>query len=431
MTIDNFNVGVIGFGTIGGGVVRILQKDKALLKARAGIGVTLTTVADIAPQRKEGIDYDGFEMISDASALVTDEKIHIVVELIGGVSPARSFIETALKNRKHVVTANKELMAKHGKALIALAKENGVNLFYEASSGGGIPIINALTSALAANRYQKIYGILNGTTNYILTKMFYEGADFEAVLEEAQDLGYAEADPSSDVEGHDVAYKLAILGSIAFNCYFENEDVYREGITRISARDIDVAKKYGYVIKLVATGIAHGNEAVELRVHPVMVKGDHPLASVNGSFNAVYVEGENVGETMFYGRGAGELPTASAIVGDIVTILRGAESKTSSPTLNFGEETRRVIPMGDIESKYYLRLTVADRAGVLAAITKSFGDHKVSIRTVEQTDHPGASNAELVMTTHIVKEAQIQEAIREIEKLDSVEEVCSLIRIDL
>ncbi len=428
--LDNFNIGVIGLGTIGGGVVKILQKDQKILRERAGVGVTLKSVADIAPQQKAGIDYDRFEMLDDAMKLINDDAIHIVVELIGGVSPAKKFIETALKNKKHVVTANKELMAKHGKTLIALAKENDVNLFYEASSGGGIPIINALTSALAANKYQKIYGILNGTTNYILSKMYSEGAEFEAVLEEAKALGYAEADPSSDVDGHDVAYKLAILGSIAFNCYFEDEDVYREGITGISFRDIKIAKKFGYVIKLVAIGIAHGDEAVELRVHPVMVKRDHPLASVNGSFNAVYVEGENVGETMFYGRGAGEMPTASAIVGDIITILRGAETKKTSTTLYFGGEKKRVVPMGDIESKYYLRVLVADQPGVLAAISKAFGDHNVSIKTVEQAD-PVGDHAEIVMMTHMVKESQMQQAAKDIEALSVVEKVCSLIRIDL
>ena len=422
-----FQVGVIGFGTIGTGVVKILQKDAAILAERAGRPIVLKTVADVAPQKKEGVDYTAFTLVNDAMTLIEDPEIDLVVELVGGVTHAKRFIEAALKNKKHVVTANKELIAKHGKALIALAREMEVNLFYEASSGGGIPIINALTSSLAANPYRKIYGILNGTTNYILSKMTSEGAEFEEVLKEAQALGYAEADPSSDVDGHDVAYKLTILSSIAFNCYFENADVFREGIRNISFRDIAVAKQHGYVIKMLAIGIAREGDTVELRVHPVMLKSDHPLASVNGSFNAVYVEGENVGETMFYGRGAGELPTASAVLGDVIAIVRSVDLLGSSPTLRFGGDQRRVLPMGEVESKYYLRISAKDHPGVLAAVSKVFGDNDVSITTVQQTD-PVGDDAEIVIMTHVVKESQMQRALESIGALASVNRVCSLIR---
>lgn len=425
-----FQVGVIGLGTIGTGVVKVLQKDSNLLEARTGRPIVLKTVADISPQKKEGIDYSKFSLVNDAMQIINDPSIDLVVEVIGGVTHAKTFIEAALKNKKHVVTANKELIAKHGRALIGLAKDQGVNLFYEASSGGGIPIINALTSSLAANSYNKIYGILNGTTNYILSKMTAEGAEFDDVLKEAQQLGYAEADPTSDVDGHDVAYKLTILSSIAFDCYFESSDIFREGIRNISFRDIAVAKQYGYVIKLLAIGIAREENQVELRVHPVMIKQSHPLAAVNGSFNAVFVEGANVGETMFYGRGAGELPTASAVVGDIVTIVRGAEIRETSPTLRFGASKKQIIPMGDIESKYYLRLIAKDHPGVLAAISKVFGDNGVSITTVQQTD-PVGEDAEIVIMTHTVKESQIQKALAAIEQLDVVSRVCSLIRTGL
>ncbi len=424
------NVGVIGLGTIGTGVVKILQKDADILKARSDTEIILKAVADIDPKEKAGIDYDKFRLTRDASQIIDDPEIDIVVEVIGGVTHAKTFIEAALGAKKHVVTANKELMAKHGRALIALAKAQGVDLFYEASSGGGIPIINALTSALAANRFQRFYGILNGTTNYILTKMHQEGAEFGDVLKEAQELGYAEADPTSDVDGHDVAYKLTILGSIAFDCTLNIDDVYREGIRGISFRDIEIAKQYGYVIKLLAIGILRDADRVELRVHPVMLESSHPLAAVNESFNAVYVEGENVGETMFYGRGAGELPTASAIVGDIVSISRAIDADGSTPCLNFGGTEKRVIPMGDIESKYFLRLIVKDTPGVFAAISRIFADQGVSITSAQQFTSRGV-DAEIVIITHHVKESRIQEAMRQISDLEVVRKVSSLIRAEL
>ncbi len=430
MSGQSFNVGVIGFGTIGTGTVKVLLKDQDILEQRAGRKIVLKTVADISPQKKDGIDYSKFTLVDDASKIINDPSIDLVVEVIGGVTHAKKYIEEAIKNKKHVVTANKELIAKHGKELIAMAKEAGVNLFYEASSGGGIPIINALTSSLAANSYKKIYGILNGTTNYILSKMTAEGAEFEDVLKEAQSLGYAEADPSSDVDGHDVAYKLTILSSIAFDCYFNHESIYREGIRSISFRDIAAAKQYGYVIKLLAIGIAQSDSKVELRVHPVMIRQSHPLASVNGAFNAVYVEGENVGETMFYGRGAGEMPTASAVVGDIVAIARDAALGKSSTTLDFGKKDKKTISMGEIESMYYLRLMAVDHPGVLASISKVFGDNNVSITNVQQTD-PVGEHAEIIIMTHMVKEAQMQRAVKEISALDTVSKVCALIRTGL
>jgi homoserine dehydrogenase len=260
--------------------------------------------------------------------------------------------------------------------------------------------------------------------------MHQEGAEFEEVLKEAQDLGYAEADPSSDVDGHDVAYKLAILGSIAFDCHLNIDDVFREGIRKVSFRDIEVAKQYGYVIKLLAIGILRSADEVELRVHPVMLEKSHPLAAVSESFNAVYVEGENVGETMFYGRGAGELPTASAIVGDIVAIARATDIVGTTPCLSFGNSRKRVVPMGKVESKYFIRLVVKDSYGVLAAISRVFGDHQVSLTTVQQAASDGET-AELVIMTHIVKESQIQQAVKQLADLDVVFEVASLIRAGL
>jgi homoserine dehydrogenase len=424
------NVGVIGLGTIGTGVVKILQNDQTQISERSGIQVHLAKVAELCPTEKEGVDYSQFTLVNDAMDLLNDGEINLVVEVIGGVNPAKIFIETALKNGKHVVTANKELIAKHGKELILLAKENNVNLYFEASVGGGIPIINALNSSLAANSFKRIYGILNGTTNYILSKMSDEGVDFEDVLKEAQELGYAEADPSADVDGDDVRYKLSILGAIAFDSFFDYRDIYKEGIRNVSARDIEVAKEFGRVIKLLAIGIAHDSENVELRVHPVMMLKSHPIASVNGSFNAVYVEGDNVGETMFYGRGAGELPTASAIVGDIIEIVRNVYRHRTSRSLNFGQKSKKIVPMGSIESGYFIRVRADDRAGVLASISKVFGDNNVSIRLAQQKDTVD-SDAELIIITHKVKESAMQEAMRQIEGIEAVKEICSLIRVGL
>jgi homoserine dehydrogenase len=424
------NIGVIGFGTIGTGVVRVLLKDKELVSARSGCEVNLKTVAELHHQEKPGIDYSQFAMVTDAAEILGDDEIDLVVEVIGGVTPAKGFVETALKNKKHVVTANKELIAKHGKELISLAKENKVNLYFEASACGGIPIINALNSSLAANPFTKIYGILNGTTNYILTKMYSEGADFAAVLKEAQELGYAEADPSSDVDGDDVVYKLSILGAIAFDSFFDYRDIYKEGISRISVRDIEIAKEFNSIIKLLAIGIARGDKRVELRVHPVMIPMTHPLAAVNESFNAVFVQGENVGETMFYGRGAGELPTASAIAGDIIHIARTAYVHGTSRALNFGQKEKQIIPMGDVESGYFMRLIAADQSGVLAAVSKVFADNNVSIRSVQQKDSTDG-NAEIVIFFHKVKESAMQKAVKELKEIPFVKEVCSLIRVGL
>ncbi len=421
------HIGLIGFGTIGTGVARILQNDGDTLARRAGRPLTLKTVAELKFLAKEGIDATRFTVTKDATDIISDPEIDIVIELIGGVQPARSFIEGALRNKKHVITANKELIAKHGRELFALARENNVNLNFEASTCGGIPIINAMTSALCANSFSVLYGIVNGTTNYILTRMQKEHVSFADVLKDAQRLGYAEADPSSDVDGHDIAYKLCILASIAFNHFFDINEIHREGISRISHRDIEIATSYGYVIKMLAIGVNHG-DTVELRVHPVMLPAAHPLASVNGAFNAVFVEGSNVGQSMFYGRGAGELPTASAVMGDAVEIARRLDAGRTSEALNFGSAPCRLMPMDDIVSMYYLRFAVDDRPGVLAQISRAFGDNDVSIKLVKQDDL-GNRRAELNIMTHEVRESKLQAAVREIAALPTVNEVCSLIRM--
>jgi homoserine dehydrogenase len=425
---NKLNVGILGFGTVGAGVAKVLVNNAEIIARRVGKEIALKHVADLDTTRDRGIKLPSGCLINDAEKVINDPDIDIIVEAIGGVNPAKKFIEQALKNKKHVVTPNKEVMAKHGQDFIALAKQNNVNIYFEAAVCGGIPIINALNKALAANNIKKLFGIVNGTTNFILTKMYRDNAEFSAVLKEAQQLGYAEADPTNDVEGFDAVYKLAILAGVAFNTTINYKDIYCEGITKISAQDIALAKEFGYVIKLLATGISRP-EGLELRVHPVMIKADHPLAAVNDAFNAVFVEGDAVGETMFYGRGAGELPTASAVVGDVIDIAMTFGQGTH-PALGYSFSKKAVIPIGDIFSKYFIRMTVKDQPGVLAAISSVCGEHNVSIKSVQQKEAAGVQT-EIVIITHSVKESGMQSALQKIKALDSVIAVNSVIRAGL
>jgi len=427
MASAKLGVGVIGCGTVGGGVVRLLVSERDHLLRKTGVAVELCRAADLDPEKRAATGLPASLLSADAAAVLTDPEIGVVVEVIGGVKPAKSFVETALGSGKHVVTANKELIAKHGPELFTLARQHGVTLHFEASACGGIPVIHAFGQSLAANRFERILGIVNGTTNFILTKMHREGAEFADVLAEAQRLGYAEADPSADVDGHDAAYKLAILAAMAFDSQFDYRAIHTEGIRRISARDIAIAKDYGYVIKLLAIGAAHGDGRVELRVHPVLVPKAHPLAAVSDAFNAVFARGNYVGDVMFYGRGAGQLPTASAIVGDIIDLAMHQRDGGTSPRMNFGTQTKAVVPMGEVKTQYYLRLDVKDRPGVLAAIAKIFGDCGVSISAVTQQEATGES-VELVIFTHEVIEADFQKAVTAIGKLAVVVAVRSLIR---
>jgi len=427
--MKQLNIGLLGFGTVGVGVARILTADQDILSERCGFPVILKKIADLDIVSDRGIEVSKELLTTDAGEIIKDDDIDIIVEVIGGVNPAREFIEAALKSGKSVITSNKEVIAKHGPDFIKLAKENNVSILYEAAVAGGIPILHAIRSSLAANRIEKIFGIMNGTTNYILSKMEKEEAKFDDVLHEAQELGYAEADPTTDIDGYDVAYKLAILSSLAFRSEFRYEDIYFEGIRDITLEDIKAADEFGYTIKLLATGINH-QDNVELRVHPVMVEKDHPLAAVSDSFNAVFVEGSNVGETMFYGRGAGELPTASAVVGDIMEIALKGENKHYND-IEYNFQKKKVRPMKDISSQYFLRMKVLDKPGVLADISTVFGDQKVSIMSVIQTDLDDETKANLIVVTHDVRESAIQNAVEQLNKLDSVDKVCSLIRVGL
>lgn len=427
---DSINVGLIGLGTVGGGVARILIENENNLGKRAGIPIKLVKINSLV--LKNPLPYplaDGV-ITTDISELLDNPDIDVIVECIGGVGPALDFARRALKGGKHFVTSNKELIAKYGSELIGIAKEHNVNIYYEASVCGGIPIIHGLKNNLASDNVRKLFGILNGTTNYILDKMTREGAEFDDALADAQKLGYAEQNPTNDVDAFDAAYKLSILAGIAFNSSFKFDQIHFEGIRNVSSTDISYAKSLGYVIKLIATGVDCGDKGVQLRVHPTMVPVSHPLANINGAFNAVFVEGDYIGQAMFYGPGAGMLPTASAVVGDVVDLAMNHEIKHSHPSMltNFGE--RKVMPMGDVETEFYLRLSVADKSGVLAKISSICGEYDVSLKSVDQPESTGGT-AELILITHPVLEKSMQEAIAKMGNLDVVNKVESLIRVGL
>jgi homoserine dehydrogenase len=430
MASANLGVGIIGCGTVGGGVVKLLVSQKEHLLRKTGVTIELRKAADLDPAKRASTGLADHLLSADAGAVLDDPSIGVVVEVIGGTKPAQQFIEKALTSGKHVVTANKELIAKKGPELFALARKHNVTLHFEASSCGGIPVIHAFGQSLAANRFEQLLGIVNGTTNFILTKMYQEGAEYADVLAEAQRLGYAEADPTADVDGHDAAYKLSILASMAFDSTVDYREIHTEGIRSITGRDIAIAKSYGYVIKLLAIGVAHDDDRVELRVHPVMLPKRHPLGAVNDSFNAVFARGNFVGDVMFYGRGAGELPTASAIVGDIIDLAMHQLKGGTSPRMNFGSQKKAVVPMGEVKTQFYLRLDVKDQPGVLASITKVFGDCGVSISAVTQKEATGES-VELVIFTHEVAESDFQRAVTGIRSLPVVVGVRSLIRTQL
>ena len=430
MKKDSINVGLIGLGTVGGGVAKILIENEKTISKRAGIPVKLAKINSLV--LKNPLPYplaDGV-ITTNVSELLDNPDIDVIVECIGGVGPALDFARRALKGGKHFVTSNKELIAKFGPELTGIAKEHNVNLYFEASVCGGIPIIHGIKNNLAADNIRKLFGILNGTTNYILDKMTREGAEFAETLAEAQKLGYAEQNPTNDVDAFDAAYKLTILAGLAFNSSFTFDQIHFEGIRNVSSTDIAYAKSLGYVIKLIATGVDCGERGVQLRVHPTMFPADHPLASVSGAFNAVFVEGDYIGQAMFYGPGAGMLPTASAVVGDVIDIAMNHELDHSHPSMltNFGP--RKVLPVGEVESEYYLRLSVADKPGVLAKIASTCGEFGVSLKSVDQPESKGGV-AELIMITHPVLEKSMQEALAKMRSLDVVEKIENLIRVGL
>jgi homoserine dehydrogenase len=425
------NVGVIGFGTVGTGTVRILLNNRDLLKERSGISINLRRIADVDVKRDRGIKLPKGVLTSDAGALISDPEIKIVVELIGGTTIAKDLVLRAIRNGKHVVTANKALLATHGAEIFTAAEKANVGIGFEAAVAGGIPIIKVIREGLVANRIKAVYGIINGTTNYILTKMTDEKREFAEVLGEAQRLGYAEADPTYDIEGIDSAHKLAILASLSYGARFSIKDVYREGISWISPMDIEFARELGYKLKLLAiTKEIEGK--VELRVHPTMVPEGNLISKVDGVFNAVYVEGDAVGATLYYGRGAGDMPTGSAVVSDIVDIARGIANGAGTGFLlpAATRKAKSLMKMDDVRAMYYFRFSAIDKPGVLSKISGILGKHNISIASVIQKDRRIGRAVPLVVLTHQAREKDVVTAVKEINRLAIVAGKTVFIRVE-
>lgn len=421
-------IGLLGCGTVGSGVVMLLSENGRHIAQRLGIPVEIKTILELDREKVTALGIAPDRIADDPQAVLGDPDIDIIVEVMGGIEPARTFILEALHQGKNVVTANKDLIALHGKELFDAAQEHGRDLYFEGSVGGGIPIILPLKQSLAANQIYTVMGIVNGTTNYILTKMSAEGRPFDEVLAEAQALGYAEADPTSDVEGLDAARKLAIIASIAFGSRVTFPEVFAEGITRITPEDIEYGRDLGYVMKLLAIGKCVNNE-VEVRVHPAFISKRHPLASVNDVFNAVFIRGDYVGDVMLYGRGAGQRATASAVVGDIMEVVRNLTHKDTGRISCTCLEHKLIKPIGETRSKYYIRLLVKDRPGVLGGIAGVFGNQNVSLASVIQKRTEEAM-AEIVLVTHEVKEENIQDALKILAGLSIVGAVQNVIRVE-
>lgn len=429
-TARTVNVGLIGLGTVGGGVARLIERHRDEYLKAYGIDLRLKKASALEPGRAAELGIAPENFTTDWHDVVADPDIDIVIELIGGDHPATEIFEAALTSGKHMVSANKALLGRHVERLAKLAAEHGVQIRCEASAGGGIPIVNALEHALVGNEILTVAGILNGTTNYILTRMASEGLDFAEVLTDAQRLGYAEADPTADVDGFDAASKVAILSSIAFHTRVTTDDVFQEGIRNVSAADIAQAKSLGYVVKLL--GIARNTaDGVDVRVHPTMIPADHMLASVSGAMNAVYVVGDAVGETMFYGAGAGSFPTASAVVGDVLA-LADAISHNDKVQAEI-EPYQRVLPLrpiDELETRYYVRLLVKDEVGTLAPVVDAFAAHGISISQINQLQDGDGSRCSVVFLTHTARERDMAAARAALEALDAVESVASVIRIE-
>jgi homoserine dehydrogenase len=425
------NVGIVGFGTVGTGTANILIKNRKLMKDRTGIDINLKRIADIDTKRDRGIRLPKGVLINDADALISDPEIQVVVELIGGTTIAREIVLRAIRNGKHIVTANKALLATHGREIFRAAGKAGVRVGFEASVAGGIPIIKIISEGLVANRIRSIYGIINGTTNYILSKMSDEHAEFSDVLKEAQKLGYAEADPTYDIEGIDSAHKLAILASLAYGTQFSLKDVYREGITSISAMDIEFARELGYKLKLLAI-TKETDGRIELRVHPTMVPEEFLISKVDGVFNAVYVEGDAVGSTLYYGRGAGDMPTGSAVVSDIVDISQTIINKVigRNPFSPIAENGKKLLRMEDVRSMYFFRFSALDKPGVLSRISGILGKFNISIASVIQKDRREGKAVPLVVLTHRAREKDVLSALKEINRLSVVAGKTVFIRVE-
>ncbi len=432
--MKELRVGLLGFGTVGAGVVKVFTDNSALLEARLGARLVLAKVADLDIITDRGVQVPDGVLTTDASAVLDDPAIDIVIELIGGYEPARSFVLRAIANGKHVVTANKALLALHGEEIFAAAAAKGVDVMFEASVGGGIPVISSIKENLCANNFRSVFGILNGTCNYILTRMTNEGEDFAVVLKDAQAQGYAEADPTFDVEGVDTAHKLALLIALCFGTRVPFDEIYTEGISSLTATDIQFAEQFGYKIKLLAISKAT-NGTVEARVHPTMIPLHYPLADVDGVFNAVRLAGDFVGPVMLIGRGAGREATASAVMGDVMAIARNLQAGIGvrTPAMAYRPEAignLPIKPMAEIHSQYYLRFSAVDRPGVLAQISGILGRYEISIASMIQPERHRSGSVPIVITTHEAKEANIMAALAEINELEVIKERTCLIRIE-
>ena len=422
-------VGVLGCGNVGAALVGLLEGRGDEIEARTGLRLELARVAVRSLTRNRPVHLDDALLTRDAAEVVADPDVDVVVEVIGGIEPARELILAALAAGKPVVTANKELLANHGAELYAAAAEAGVDLLFEAAVAGGIPILRPLRESLAGEDVRRIMGIVNGTTNFILTRMSEEGTGYAEALAEAQQLGYAERDPTADVEGYDAGAKAAILASLAFGAKVVAGDVYHEGISAVGATDISFAARLGYVVKLLAVAelvaTDDGTEEIAVRVHPAMVPAEHPLAGVRDSFNAVFVEGAAVGDLMFYGRGAGGDPTASAVLGDLVDAAVNLRAGTHARVLPL--ERRPIRPIDELRSSYYVNLDVVDRPGVLRAVAEVFERHQVSIRSLEQEGV--GEDARLVFITHEAREADVQATLEDLRELDVIHRITSVLRV--
>jgi homoserine dehydrogenase len=417
-------VGMLGCGVVGGEVARLVIANQKDLTARSGAHLDLVKIG-VRNLARPNVAKD--LLTTDLDSIVKDKNIDLIIEVIGGIEPARTLILEALANGKSVVTANKALLAKHGAELFAAADKGGVDLYYEAAVAGAIPILRPLRESLVGDHIQRVMGIVNGTTNFILTKMDESGAAFGDALAEAQALGFAEADPTADVEGFDAAAKAAILAGLAFHSRVTDSDVYREGITKITDADVAVAKSLDLVVKLLAIAELTNDGKISVRVHPTLISRSHPLASVREAFNAVFVESEAAGAMMFYGRGAGGAPTASAILGDLVAVARHRVSGGLGPRESDYADLA-IAPIGSVKTRYLIRLDVADRPGVLAAVAQTFAKHDVSIQTVRQTGR--GDNAELIVMTHKATDSALASTVADLSSLDAVKDVASVIRVE-
>ena len=425
--MNKIKIALLGAGTIGGSVIKFLQANQNIISQRANADIEIKNIL-VLPREIPALHEKNLPATDNYDEILNDDEIKIVVELMGGINPAKDFILKAMNHGKNVVTANKDVVAQFGNELFETAEKNKVDFLFEASVGGAIPIIMPLKRSLTANKITEILGIVNGTTNYMLTKMASDGADYETVLKEAQSKGYAERNPAADVEGKDAARKIAILASIAFNSRVTFDNVSMEGITKITPQDISHADKLGYVVKLLAIG-KDSELGIDVRVHPVLLNKNHPLANVNGVLNAIFVRGVPIGEAMFYGPGAGE-PTASAVISDIIEIVRGIQLNSSG---RFGctcYDNKKFCPIEETVSSYYMRLLVDDKPGVLGQIATTFGDAGVSLKSVMQSECAPTDHAEIIVVTHAVKHKNILQAQENLKKLSAVDDILNIIRVE-